>query len=306
MIPQRLDAISLRLLRLFEAVYRTRNISRAADELQTTQPSVSLSLRRLRQHFDDPLFVRAGLKMQPTPRAETLIEAVREILGIAADKFVETSQFDPQTSDRCFTLHMADPAQTIIMPRLMQSAARLAPRVRLRVREIAQDSQSLLAEGAIDLIVGYLGREADDLIQHKFHDEHYVCIARAGHPRIGKVLSLDLFHSESHVVAIIAGTGHSHLEPAFGQLRSGVKVALEMSSYVAVGATVAQTDLIAIVPSRLAAQFATNGRIRVFDLPVASPSFQVRQYWHARNQGDIGTRWLRSMLIGVFSSLKGP
>ena len=96
MIPERLDAVSLRLLRLFEAVYRTRNISRAADELRTTQPSVSLSLGRLRRTFDDPLFVRVGANMQPTSRAEDLIRAVRDVLRIAGDHFVERAALAPQ------------------------------------------------------------------------------------------------------------------------------------------------------------------------------------------------------------------
>ena len=229
MIPERLDAVSLRLLRLFEVVYRTRNISRAADELRSSQPSVSLSLGRLRQTFNDPLFVRVGSHMQPTSRAEDLILAVRDVLRIAGDHFVERALFEPLTSDRRFVLHMADPAQTILMPKLVGQVSHLAPRVRLRVREVAEDSQSMLSEGAVDLIVGYLAREADDLRQHKVHDEHYVCIARVDHPRIGPALSLDRFKSESHIVTAIAGTGHTHVDPGF-QFRAEANIALEVSA----------------------------------------------------------------------------
>ncbi|WP_174299345.1 LysR family transcriptional regulator [Caulobacter sp. S45] len=299
MIPERLDAVSLRLLRLFEAVYRTRNISRAADELRTSQPSVSLSLGRLRRTFDDPLFVRVGSNMQPTSRAEDLIRAVRDVLRIAGDHFVERAVFDPQTSDRRFVLHMADPAQTILMPHLIARVSRLAPRVRLRVREIAEDSQSMLSDGAVDLIVGYLAPEADDLRQYKIHDEHYVCIARVDHPRIRDALSLERFKSESHIVTAIAGTGHTHVEPGFGQLRAEANIALEVSSYFAVGVTVAQTDLIAVVPSRLAAQLAAEGQVKVYELPVTSPTFQVRQYWHSRNHNDAGNQWIRTLLTKI-------
>ena len=299
MIPERLDAVSLRLLRLFDVVYRTRNISRTADELRTTQPSVSLSLGRLRQTFNDPLFVRVGATMQPTSRAEDLIRAVREVLRIAGDHFVERALFDPETSDRRFVLHMADPAQTILMPRLVGRASHCAPRVRLRVREIAEDSQSVLADGAVDLIVGFLAREADDLRQYKLHNEHYVCIARVDHPRIGAALSLEAFKSEFHIVTAIAGTGHTHVEPGFGRLRAEANIALEVASYFAVGETVAQTDLIAVVPSRLAAQLAAHGRVKSYDLPIASPTFQVRQYWHARNHNDAGNQWLRTLLVNL-------
>ena len=299
MTPNTLDAISLRLLRLFETVYRARNISQAADELRTSQPSVSLSLSRLRQHFEDPLFVRSGAKMEPTPRAEALIEGVRAILFIASDHFIGRAPFDPSTSERRFTLHMTDPGKTILMPRLVESVARLAPKIRLRVREVDEHSQSMLLDGRVDLVLGYLSREAEDLYQCKLHDEHYVCIARADHPRIRGKLSLEQFKSEAHIITAIAGTGHTQLEPGFGRLKIEGKIALEVSGYFAVGATVAQTDLIAVVPARLGAQLAAHGTINSYELPLESPVFQVRQYWHPRFHNDAGNRWVRNLLIDL-------
>ena len=299
MVEHAFDALSLRLLRLFETIYRARNISRAADELHTSQPSVSLSLNRLRQHFDDPLFVRSGARMEPTPRAEELIEGVRSILFIASDHFVGRAPFDPSTSERCFTLHMTGPGETILMPRLVERVARLAPKVRLRVRDVDEHSQSMLLDGRVDVILGYLSREAEDLFQCKLHDEHYVCIARAGHPRIRGSLSLEQFRSEAHIITAIAGTGHTQREPGFGRLKIKGRIALEVSSYFAVGATVAQTDLLAVVPARLGAELATQGNIRRYELPLKSPVFQVRQYWHPRFHNDAGNRWVRNLLIDL-------
>lgn len=297
-----LDSISLRLLRLFEAIHRTRSISQAADALRTSQPSVSVSLNRLRQLFGDPLFVRVGSRMEPTPRADELIVGVRSMLVIAGDHFVGRAPFDPARSDRRFTLHMADPGETILMPRLVDRIARLAPEVRLRVRGIGDDSQAMLANGEVDLVIGYLSREAEGLRQRKLHDERYVCIARADHPRIGETLGLERFRSESHIVAAIAGTGHSHVEPGFGQLKIEGTVALELSSYFAVGTTVAQTELIAVVPARLGAELAAQGNIRAFELPVESPVYPVRQYWHPRSDHDAGNRWIRDLVVSLVNA----
>src|SRR5690606_5001648 len=127
-------------------------------------------------------------------------------------------------------------------------------------------SQSMLASGEVDLVIGYLSREAEGLRQRKLHDEHYVCIARADHPRIGRSLGFEQFKSESHIVAAIAGTGHARVEPGFGQLTFDGTIALELSSYFAVGAIVARTDLIAVVPARLGAELAAQGNIRAFEL----------------------------------------
>ena len=82
-------------------------------------------------------------------------------------------------------------------------------------------------------------------------------------------------------------------------LRAEANIALEVSSYFAVGVTVAQTDLIAVVPSRLAAQLAATGRVKVYELPITSPAFQVRQYWHSRNHNDAGNQWIRTLLTKV-------
>jgi DNA-binding transcriptional LysR family regulator len=302
MMSHSLDTISLRLLRLFETVHRTRSISQAAEALRTSQPSVSVSLNRLRQLFDDPLFVRVGSRMEPTPRADELVEGVRAMLLIAGDHFVGRAPFDPARSDRRFTLHMTDPGETILMPRLVNRLAQVAPAVRLRVRRIGDDSQAMLAGGEADLVVGYLSREAEGLRQRKLHDERYVCIARADHPRIGDTLDIDRFTSERHVVAAIAGTGHAHVEPGFGQLKVGGNVALELSSYAAVGALVARTELIAVVPARLGAELAARGDIRAFDLPLESPVYQVRQYWHPRSDHDAGHRWMRDLLVALVNA----
>lgn len=237
--------------------------------------------------------------MEPTSRAEELIEGVRSMLAIAEDRFVGRAPFDPATSERRFTLHMTDPAETILMPQLVRLITHSAPGVRLRVRRIDEDSRAMLADGKVDLVVGYLGREADDLFQRKLHEEHYVCIARVDHPRIRKTLSLDQFRSEAHIVTAIAGTGHTQVEPGFGELAVEGKIALEVSSYFAVGATVAQTDLIAVVPSRLGARLAARGGVKAHDLPLKGPTFLVRQYWHPRYHDDAGNLWLRNLLIDL-------
>ncbi len=291
-----LDAVSLRLLRLFETVFRTRNLSRAADELNSSQPSVSLSLARLRRHFDDALFVRVGATMAPTPRAEELIAGVRLILGVANDYFVGRAPFDPATSDRRFTLHMSDPAEAIVMPRLLERLAVVAPRVRLAVRGIDDASQPALADGKVDLIVGRVAREAEQLAQAKLHDETYVGIARTGHSRIGDRPGLAAFAAEGHVVVVAAGHRHG---PGAGRLPADTRVVLEVSGYLAVGATVARTELVAVVPSRLGAQLAAAGGVRTFVLPVPSPVFPVRLYWHPRFHHDVGNRWLRGVLTGL-------
>lgn len=301
MMLHSLDLLSLRMLRLFDAIYRTRSISRSAEALRTSQPSVSVSLNRLRQLFGDPLFVRVGSGMEPTPRADELIEAVRAMLLIAGDNFIGRASFDPATSDRAFVIHMSDPGELIVLPRLVDRIARAAPSVRLRVRRIGDDSQAMLTKGDVDLLVGYLSHEAEGLRQRKLHDEYYVCIARANHPRINAAPEFDAFMKESRIGVAIAGTGHAYVDPGLGKLKIESDVALELSNYFSVVATVARTDLIAVVPARLGAELAATTSIRAYELPMKSPVYPVRQFWHARSDQDEGHRWLRNQLVAVIN-----
>jgi DNA-binding transcriptional LysR family regulator len=302
MIPDGFDALTLRLLRLFETIYRTRNVSHAADILGVSQPSVSLSLNRLRQHFDDPLFVRVGAKMEPTPRADKLVEAVRHILLIAQDEFVTEASFNPATSTRAFTLHMTDLGETIIVPKLLNYLIGHAPGVRLRVREVGESSQILLGEGSVDLILGFLARESEDLVQRKLFDEMMVGIARADHPRIKGRVTPEQWRSESHVTVSIAGTGHTGIDPGTELQRDGAPAGLELPGFLAIGAAIAETDMVAAVPSRLADQLRGQIAIQQFALPYENPPFQVRQYWHSRFHHDPGNRWMRNLVAELFSS----
>lgn len=301
MIPESLDPITLRLLRLFETVYRTRNVSHAADQLDVSQPSVSLSLNRLREHFEDPLFVRVGSRMEPTPRAEELIDPIRSILSIANDEFVSKAPFDPAKSDRCFILHMTDLGETLLVPKLIDQLAIRAPGISLKVRNISEDSQAQLANGNADLILGYLSRESDDLFQRKLFDEHFVCLVRLGHPRICGALDREKFRAERHINVAISGTGHLQIEKTFDQERLSSDPMLELPGFLAIGEAVEHTDLIAAVPSRLAQDLVKRRQLQVFSLPFESPEFQVRQYWHARFHHDAGNQWLRQVIVDLFN-----
>ena len=294
------DEITLRLLRVFETVYRTRNVSEAAHLLDVSQPSVSLSLNRLRRHFKDPLFVRVGSTMQPTPRAKTLMDGVEAMLIIANDHFVTQAPFLPAESNREFSLHMTDLGEAILVAKIINHLAAVAPRVRLKIGVIGESTQAMLADGAVDLILGYISPQNDDLYQRKLFDERFVCVARAGHPRIRSGLTLEQFNAEAHIVVSIGGTGHAQIWRGLEGARLHKSTVLEVSGYLAVGATVRETDLIATVPARLAEQLARDGKLRVFDLPFESPVFQVRQYWHGRAHNDAGCRWLRNMLAELF------
>ena len=154
--------IDLNLLRLFDAVYRTRTVSRAADLLDLTQPAASQALTRLRLLIKDPLFVRAGGGVQPTPKADRLANAVRSALGLLEEALNESAQFEPLQSHKVFRIHMSDIGEGRFLPQLMARLGELAPGVRLETLPLQPaEIAPALDNGRIDFAFGFLPQVRD-------------------------------------------------------------------------------------------------------------------------------------------------
>ncbi|RYY60347.1 MAG: LysR family transcriptional regulator, partial [Comamonadaceae bacterium] len=157
MQPMHLNAIDLNLLRLFDAVYRTRSVSRAAEMLGLTQPAASQGLTRLRTLIQDPLFMRSGGGVQPTPKAQRLADPVRQALATLEQALGETAGFDPAQSTRSFHIHMSDIGESRFLPELMVALRERAPGVRIETRPVPREQISAaLDAGRIDFAFGFL------------------------------------------------------------------------------------------------------------------------------------------------------
>ena len=165
-----------------------------------------------------------------------------------------------------------------------------------------------LGVGSVDLALGWVDRPPDDLRQQRLFDETFVCIVRPEHPRIGNKLSLRQFISEWHlVVGRFQGGSENFFRSLDGNLvrellRKGVdrKVALRVPDFLAVASIISSTDLLCVVPRRLAEVYAAYGQVRLVPLPVRSESFRVAQFWHKRFDGDHGNEWLRGVIKELF------
>ncbi|HVR54910.1 MAG TPA: LysR family transcriptional regulator, partial [Pseudorhodoferax sp.] len=177
-----INELDLNLLRLFDAVGRTRNVSRAADLLDISQPAASQGLARLRKLLNDPLFVRAGAGVRPTPRAEALGSAVREALGLLEQALQAQQHFDPASARQVFRIHLSDIGEARFLPELMAALLRAAPGVRVESMPLpANEIADALDAGRIDLAFGFLptvqGTEQVALLR-----DRYTVLVRAGHP----------------------------------------------------------------------------------------------------------------------------
>ncbi len=300
-----LNKLDLNLLVVFDTVYRTRNITRAGSELHLTQSAVSNALNRLREILGDRLFTRSPQGMIPTQVAQRLAQPVREILTRVQLALDRARPFDPSTARHHFRVYLSDVAQLVFLPRLLAGIGIEAPGVSLETIATSPNEGSLLMEsGDIDLAVGHFESFGRSILREVLFVERYVCVVRRNHPHVHKRLTLTQFLSCPHLVYRPTAGSHAFFEDtvdqmfqSLGQVRT---VALRASHGLGLASIIKHTDLLASLPSRLAAEFVRAEQLRSLPLPFESPPFEISQFWHQRAQTDGANMWLRGLISRMF------
>lgn len=292
--------VDLNLLVVLDALERQRSVTRAAEALGLSQPATSAALSRLRALFDDPLFVKSGQAMRPTPRAAELAEPVRRVIATVQEEILRAQGFDPAQADKSFHVLAPDIAEAILLPRLLARLRAVAPGVRLRTVSMPRHAAAqALESGAADLALGYLpDLQKAGFFQQRLFKHAYACIVRRDHPRIGARMTAAEFMAAPH--AVVAPDGREHLFERFMQTRKQQRrVVLELSHFMSLLSIIASSDLVATVPLDIAEFFAAHGNIRIVDLPIRAPEVEVHQFWHQRQHKDAANVWLRGLVHEV-------
>jgi DNA-binding transcriptional LysR family regulator len=298
--------VSLKLLRLFDLVYGTRSVTRAAEQMGQNQPTVSNWLARLRRQLGDELFVRTPEGMQPTPRADELITPVREALDALRLIAAPAEAFDPATSARHFRICMTDASHITLLPRLLAHVRAVAPDVRLAAARIDEQTSQALQSGQADLAIGLVPWLESGFYQQVLYPQDWVCLVNSRHPRIGaRGMGLREYRAEAHI-GIVGGTGIALLDAAMQRHKVERRVQLELPGFLGLAAIVSTTDLVATVPRHIGETLSRGSGLAVFDCPVPISTFTVKQHWHARYHQEPGNRWLRAVCAELFTQKRGP
>jgi DNA-binding transcriptional LysR family regulator len=293
------ELLDVRQLRMFELIYDTRSVTRAAEQMGQKQPTVSIWLSKLRSQLNDPLFVRTSNGMQPTPRADTLIVTAREVLKSLREITSTRQVFDPATATRQFRICMADSSHLCLMPQLLAHVRAVAPKVRLVAAGIDQGTARALESGEADLALGFVPWLESGFYRQKLFPQDWVCLINAKHPRVRDTLTLDAYKKEDHV-AVTGGTGAQLLEDAMARHRVRRHVVLELPGFLGLSGIVSATDLIATLPRQIGETLAGLAGVKVLECPLRVPSVDIQQHWHARYHHDPGNQWLRGVVAKVF------
>lgn len=293
--------MDIRLLMVFDQIYKTRSVTAAAEALDLGQPAVSVALAKLRHHFGNPLFVRTSNGMEPTPFSQGLVQPVRDVLAALDQVLGYRSEFDPATAQRTFRICMTDISQLVLLPRLLAKLRVMAPAVCIETIPMSADAARLLESGEADLAIGFMPQLEAGFHQQALFLQNFVCLTGRRHPRIGEALDRAGFEAEDHAVVSSSGAAPSLLEREIARQGITRRVALKSPSFLAAAFVVEHTDLLLTIPRRLGEILEGRGEFRIFPLPFPVPEYEVKQHWHERFHHDDGNRWLRRLVLRLLT-----
>ncbi|MGO1068701.1 LysR family transcriptional regulator [Lysobacter sp. CA199] len=298
-IHSRSEQLDLNLLKVFEAVYREHNLSRAAQALYLTPSAVSHALTRLRQHFDDPLFVRDGRRMSATPACQRIAPQLIDTLGRLRELLQQWDRFDPLQTRQGFRIGMPDATESALLPALAQALHAQAPGATLASVAVARRELGReLAAGQVDLAVDVALPISEPVRHRPLFQDGFCVVMREGHS-LAKRLSLKQYLQARHVAVSSRASGQVIEDIALLNLGLQRTIALRCQNYHSAGEAVAQSDALLTMPAGLAGRIAANARLRRVSVPFALPAAQVHLYWHANSELEPANRWLRELVVTV-------
>jgi DNA-binding transcriptional LysR family regulator len=300
-----INSIDLNLFLVFQAIYATRSVTLAGDRLGMTQSAVSNALKRMRERFNDALFVRSADGMVPTPVAERLIAPIEEGIACLVQAVDQGRTFEPETSSRIFRIAVNDIGQLVMMPELLSVARSVAPGVRFETVDVSMaDARQRMLHGQIDIALGSWEPMGPSFYQQRLFDETFVVLMSKASP-LGtrERIELEDYLAAEHIAYRPQGTTDSQLQQTLD--RAGAldrrRVVLTAAHSLGLTSIVATSGLLLTAPARLAkAMVATRADLRSVDAPFEVRPFEIRQQWHERFHQDSGNRWLRELIFGLF------
>ena len=246
-----INTLDFNLLKVFDALYRERNVSRAGEHIGLAQSSMSNALSRLRDQFDDPLFQRTPQGMVPTQRAEELAPAVQQVLAQVSDMLVP-AVFDPAQVDESVAIAASDLTVMTLAPALMSRLSGIAPGMQLNF--IPLDKQQLFTQldnGAVQLALGTFSKVPARFRRRTLYQDRFICIARREHPLLREPLTLEGYTQQQHLLMTLNADQTGVIDRELRKLGHSRRIAMTCAQFSPLAEVVAKTDLIATVPASL-------------------------------------------------------
>jgi DNA-binding transcriptional LysR family regulator len=291
------DHVDLNLLKAFRALHEERSVSRAAQRLGIGQPAMSHALKRLRELFQDQLFHRIPVGIEPTIRANEIAQQIESAFELLSSAVNPQEGFDPSRLTRTFVIAGYDYAGLVFLPALQQRLCEIAPAVVLRFLNLGRsEAMQGLEAGTIDCVIATPGPTSKRLKTVRLMKERFVALTRRDHPLVDKP-DLERYLSARHVAIGTETSPTSLVEGRLARLGYSRHIAQFVPHFSMAAWLVAETDLVATLGERLAQIFARFFNLTVIDLPFEISEYTLYLYWNRRYDSEPVHRWLRSIIL---------
>lgn len=296
----------MNLLAALDALLAEGSVTGAARRLGLSPSAMSRTLARLRSATGDPLLVRAGRGLVPTPRAAELRDRVHELTrDVRAVLAPDQSDLDVASLERTFGIRASEGFVAALSASLVAAITKAAPRVRLRFAPKPEKDAGPLREGQIDLEIGVLGAFAPEVRTQTLFRDRFVGVARIGHPLLsGPEITPERYAACDHVVASRKGEFTGPVDDALEELGLKRTTSVVVPGFPDAMRIARHSDLVALVPRSCLGISLENDRaatagLQCFELPVRTPQIVISAMWHPRVDADPAHRWLRETVVSV-------
>ena len=300
--------LDLNLALVLHALLTEGSVSRAAKRLGLSQSATSHALSRLRAALGDPLVVRKAYGIVPTSRAEAIAQPLAAGLALLEQSLLSAPSFEPRAITRRFRVAASDYSELLLLPPLLSALAREAPKLELWIRPFTEDSLAAVRRGDLDLVIGVVGRDDDELSlrEAKLLDERLVCVVRKGHSLARGRLTLARYAAASHVLIAPRGRPGGPIDDALATHGLSRRVAVAVPHFLAAPHIVATTDLVLTMAARLAASFASWLPLSILPLPLELRPVRASLFWHDRYDADPAHTWFRQRVLEIAKQVEPP
>lgn len=296
--------VDLNLYRVLKSIFEEGSITAAANRLHITQPAVSHALSRLRQSYQDELFIRQGRKMVATSLVYAIMPKIERALSLLDETLETQTQFDIQQHSQTMYIGCRDVLESLLLPRLMRDLMKNTPNIRLHSRHVPMTNiEKVLTNGELDVVLDVLVPVGKQIARQQIITEKFVLVCRKNHPILEQSITLASYLSFPHTRVTLKDADVDLLDMALAKHGADRKIVLRCEHFFAAVSAVEQSDLIITMPLTFALSLNNQMSIDIHNLPFEVPELAVYMYWHKNYTANPVNRWFRGKLQALASEL---
>ena len=285
----------LNLLVIFDCIMQEQSVSAAARQLAMTQPAVSNAVSRMRHQWRDPLFIKDGRGIRPTPAAERLWAQIHQPLEVISSALNE-QDFDPASASDTLRIAMTDGTAAFIWPRLRARTEQLAPLLNLHAVPFRGDGMTQLLDADADLVFDYFAGSHRQVHQQRMFHNHFVCVMSASDALAQQPLTEEVFLQAEHLLVSLSGDARGQVDTQLAARGQSRRIAMTVNSFASALMLLPATQLLCTLPWPVVAATVRSGQLVAKQTPLAIPPVPISMAWHQRNHQRPLQRWLRAQL----------